>query len=301
MIYSVIVTNYLGESLKIELANPKETGFAITKIDGIGAGVANINTTELATNDGSLFNSSRVTERNITIEMTFMEAITIEETRHRTYKYFPVKRPLTLTFETDTRVCSIDGYVESNEADIFSETEGCSISIICPNPYFRSTSMTSLLFYGVDPLFEFPFENNHRTTKLIEFGQINRFTDRNIEYEGDTETGVVIKAHALGPFKNLRIYKIQSREVIKIYTDRIATIVGSNIQKGDDIVISTESKNQYIKFIRAGKETNVLNSMDRSSNWFKLSKGDNVIAYTADEGLSNLEFTVEYRTLYAGV
>ena len=36
MIKSVTVTNYLGESLKMELTNPYDSGIAITDITGIG-------------------------------------------------------------------------------------------------------------------------------------------------------------------------------------------------------------------------------------------------------------------------
>ena len=54
MIKSVTVTNYLGESLKMELTNPYDSGIAITDITGIGPGKADINVTELTSSDGSL-------------------------------------------------------------------------------------------------------------------------------------------------------------------------------------------------------------------------------------------------------
>ena len=38
MIKSVTVTNYLGESLKMKLTNPYDSGIAITDITGIGPG-----------------------------------------------------------------------------------------------------------------------------------------------------------------------------------------------------------------------------------------------------------------------
>lgn len=301
MIHSVTVTNYLGEELSINLRNPEETGLAITKIEGIGPGKADVNTTELATNDGSLFNSSRVTERNIVIDITLFPKDTIEESRHRTYKYFPLKQMLTLVIETDTRRCAIDGYVESNEPDIFSQQESLQISIICPNPFFRSVTASKVLFYGVDPLFKFPFSNESLTEKLIEFGHINHYTDRNIVYDGDSETGMTIKMHASGSVKNITIYKIQTRESMKIYTDKIETLTGAPLNQGDDLVITTVNKQQSIKLIRNGKEINVLNALDRKSTWLKLTKGENVFAYSAEEGLPNLEFYIEYNILYAGV
>ena len=54
MIKSITITNYLGESIKIFLAqdNP-DHGLLIKSIEGLGPAKANINTTNLATNDGS--------------------------------------------------------------------------------------------------------------------------------------------------------------------------------------------------------------------------------------------------------
>lgn len=305
MIYSVTVTNYLGESLIMELAHPEKSGIIVESIEGIGSGSADINTTELATADGSLFNSARVTERNIVMNLIFsnesLDKESIEEIRHKTYKFFPLKKKLSLIFETDARRCLIDGYVESNEADVFSNKEGCEISIICPNPYFSSINSTKVLFYGVEPLFEFPFSNKSLNEKKLEFGEIRRYTDQNIVYEGDTETGIVVKMHALGPVGDVSIYKISTRESIKLYANKLEAMTGSALDKGDELVVSTVRPSPYVRLFRAGKIINVLNMLDKKSSWIQLTKGDNVFAYSAGESLNNLEFNIEYNSLYEGI
>lgn len=93
MIKSIKVTNYLDESITISLRRPLETGFLIKKIDGLGPTKANINTSEISTNDGAMFNSSRINQRNITISMLFVESEigeSIEDIRQKSYKYFPI-------------------------------------------------------------------------------------------------------------------------------------------------------------------------------------------------------------------
>lgn len=45
MIKSITVTNYLGDSIKLELARPEESGFVVKSVTGLGPGSANINTT----------------------------------------------------------------------------------------------------------------------------------------------------------------------------------------------------------------------------------------------------------------
>ena len=172
MIKSVKVINYLGESIKLELGAPEKSGFLIRSITGLGAGKANINSTDLSTGDGSVYNSSRVLPRNIVFSLDFLEKPTIEDTRQRSYKYFPIKKHIRLIFETKNRICEITGHVETNEPNIFSKQENTQVSIICPDPYFYSTEKTVTIFSGIEPLFEFPFENNSLTDNLLEFGGI---------------------------------------------------------------------------------------------------------------------------------
>ena len=137
MIKSVTVKNYLGDSIKLELARPALSGFVIQSITGLGPGKADVNTTEISTADGGLFNSARVPKRNIVISVKYYNwgADSIEDIRQLSYKYFPIKRKLTLIIETDNRLAEIEGYVETNDPNIFDKNEGSDISIICPDPF----------------------------------------------------------------------------------------------------------------------------------------------------------------------
>lgn len=301
MINSVTVTNHLGDSMKMVLRNPEETGFLITNIEGIGAGQADINTTELSATDGSIFNSSRVESRNIVMSLKLLFKPTVEDVRHLSYKYFPLKKNVNLLFETDTRTLAIDGYVESNEPDIFSNSETTQISIICPNPYFYSPTYSSTVFSGVEPMFEFPFSNESLTEPLLIMGEIRIKFENYIEYYGDAETGVVMILHFLGPSTGIKIYKVDTRETMTIDTTKIPGIVGSEIKAGDDIIISTVVGDKYAQFVRNGKEYNILNCISRDSDWFKLDIGDNIIAFRADTGDTNIQFTVNNELLYVGV
>lgn len=301
MIKSVTVTNHLGESLKMDLENYEETGFLISSIDGLGPGSADISTTELAATDGAVYNSARLISRNIVINLIFIGQDSIETLRQKTYKFFPLKKDLTLMVETDNRSLQIDGYVESNEPDIFSDQEGTSISIICPNPYFYSVVTNSTVFSGIEPMFEFPFSNESLTENLIEFAEIRTKYENVIYYDGDAETGVVIKIHFSGEVDNIAIYNVNSRETMKIDTTKLAAIVGSAIQSSDDLIISTITGKKSITFVRSGKEYNVLNCLDRDSKWIKLDIGQNVIAFTAEAGEHNMQFEVYNDVLFGGI
>lgn len=304
MIKTVRVTNYLGESLTLELKNPWDIGIAITKIKGLGPVKADINSTEISSGDGARFNSARIGTRNIVFTFRLLEAPTVEDSRQKTYKYFPIKTNVTLLFETDNRLCQITGYVESNKPNIFSEEEDTQISIICPNPYFISMEndgMNSVVFFGSEPTFEFPFSNESLTDPLIIFGNIKLRQEEIVPYDGDSQVGFTIKMHALGEVRQITIYNTKTRETMKIDTDILNEITGSGIVAGDEITISTIKGDKHITLLRNGEEINILNALGKDVDWFQLAKGDNRFAYICEYGAENLEFSINYQTLYEGV
>ena len=305
MIYSIVVTNYLGDRIKLELGKPDVSGFLIKSITGLGPAKANVNTTEVSTNDGALFNSARLSQRNIVLDMVFINTVygeSIEDLRQKSYKYFPLKKSVELTIETDNRYVKTTGYVESNEPNIFSSQEG--ISIICPVPYFYSAgedgnNVTN--FYSIDPMFEFPFSNESLDEPLLVFGEIQIKTEGVITYHGDSEIGVMIYIHAIGPATNINIYNTETREVMRINTEKISSLTGKGIVASDDIVINTAKGEKSITLIREGVSYNILNCLDKNTDWFTLAKGDNIFAFTADSGVTNLQFRVENKVIYEGV
>lgn len=307
MIYSIVVTNYLGDRIKLELGKPDVSGFLIKSITGLGPAKANVNTTEVSTNDGSLFNSARLSQRNIVLDMVFINTVygeSIEDLRQKSYKYFPLKKSVELTIETDNRYVKTTGYVESNEPNIFSSQEGTQISIICPDPYFYSAgedgnNVTN--FYSIDPMFEFPFSNESLDEPLLVFGEIQIKTEGVITYHGDSEIGVMIYIHAIGPATNINIYNTETREVMRINTEKISSLTGKGIVASDDIVINTAKGEKSITLIREGVSYNILNCLDKNTDWLMLAKGDNIFAFTADSGVTNLQFRVENKVIYEGV
>ena len=304
MIHSITVTNYLGDSIVLELARPEQSGFIVKSVEGLGPAKGNVNTVEVSTNDGGVFNSARLNIRNPVLDLVFLETATetIEDIRHKSYKYFPVKKKVKLLIKTDNRVSEIDGYVEHNEPAIFSNQEGCQISIICPYPYFYSAGESNItVFSGIEPLFEFPFGNESLVTNLLEMGEIQNSAEQVITYNGDAEIGVTIIIYAIGDASNVTIYNAGTREVMQIDTDKLAALTGEGIVAGDEITIKTTKGDKSITLLRGGITTNILNCLDKNADWFQLVKGDNVFVYTAETGNSNLQFRIENRVIYEGV
>lgn len=305
MIKSVTATNYLGDSIKMELTRPELSGFIIENIDGLGPPPATVNITKSATDDGGRFNSAMVSERNVVLDLVFMDGLpeTIEDIRHKSYKYFPIKKKVKLVIETDNRISETEGIVETNEPEIFSEREGCQISIRCADPFLYSSGARGqqiTTFSGVNPMFEFPFSNESLTEPLLIMGEIENVKERVITYNGDAEIGITIVMHAIDKVENVTIYNTGTRESFFIDTSRIAEYTGSGIVAGDEITISTVKNNKGITLLRGGKTTNILNCVDMNADWFSLAKGDNIFVYTAEYGSDNLQFKIINRTVYEG-
>lgn len=300
MIKSVTVTNYLGESIEIELAFPEKSGFAITKIEGIASPKSDVNVTEVVTADGGLFNSSRMISRDIKIKMLYY-GVDIESIRQKSYKYFPSKRPVRLLFKNENRTIYASGYVEENKTNIFDKKEGSEITIVCPDPYFYALKNTETVFSGVVPLFEFPFDNNSVSENLIEMGNIVTKQYETVYYKGEAEVGVTIVIHSLGTVGTLTIYNIDTRQSMQINKEKLEALTGKGIVKGDTITICTEKFNKSITLLRSGVKTNILNCLERGTDWFTLNKGDNIFAYVTDEGASNVQFKVTNKVVYEGV
>lgn len=302
-------TNPKGEALTLELTNPYKSGLYVRNVEGLGPPRATINGNELATTDGMYYTSARAEKRNIIFNLGMLSRdrdsqygpLSIEESRHLTYVYFPIKKEITITVVTDVRTLFTKGYVETNEPDIFSKEEGCTISVICPDPWWHEEENGRTIFSGIQPGFEFPFSNESLTDPLLEFGQIWLDVSAILEYKGTVDTGILITIHAFGEAEGIRLYNVETKERIIIDTNKIEAITGTKYHKFDDIIISTVKGDRYCRLLRNGEYTNIIAAMSRDSDWFQISNGDNVFGFDASSGAENISVTFSYKNTYAGV
>jgi hypothetical protein len=286
------------------LTRPWDSGFAIKNIEGLGPVKGTINTSKVSTLPGERYNSGTVGGRNITFDLHFLEFLSIEDSRHRSYQYFPVLQPITMIFESDTRMAAVKGYVESNEPMIFSKESGTKISIICEDAYFYDASdqgTVTTKFFTVVDMFEFPFENRSLTTKLLQLGQIQTEYSKDIIYRGDSEAGVTINIEVTGDVGDLIIYTPTTNEAMRINSARLAALTGFGLISGDRITIVTTRGKKSIKLTRAGTIRNIWNALERTSSWLKMTKGINQFAYSASYGASNVQIVIESQILYEGL
>ena len=305
MIREITVKNYLNEQMTIDVLNPITSGFAVLDVDGLGPPKANIITNDLPTTDGSIFNSSRATKRNLVLNLKFVEDLqngrTIEDARLLSYKYFPIKRQVELYFTSDKRKAMTTGWVDSNEPLLWSSWSTTQISIVCPKSYlysFGDNGRQVTVFHGVEANFEFPYSNESLTDNLKEMSTIRSLTEGVVVYDGDSEIGVTIHMSFLGATKGITIYNTTGRQVMKFNDARLEAILKSPIKAGDEIILNTVQGDKSVFLLRDGQYINILNALERRPNWFTISKGDNVFVYEASTGITNILFRIENDVLY---
>lgn len=307
MIRSVTVTNHVGETLVLDLANPEQSGLAIVNITGIGPITGTINIANWASYDGGRFNSARAGTRNILMTLRYLGSPTmsIEEARHKTYRFFVPKKKIKLSFKTDSRTVWIEGYVERNEPNIFTQRSGCSISVLCPNPYFIKAKDNayegSITFSGIENMFEIPGETfddtsngwfNNTNTPNIEIARILSNSSKVITYDGDTDGGFTLTLEATGNVVNPILYNATSGDAIRIET---------TMESGDVITYSTVPGEKYIRLQKDGVESNIIGKLSRPISWMRLIPGDNSVAYTAESGDEYMRISMQFDILIGGV
>lgn len=315
MIKSFTVTNNRDETMTCELAKPSKEGFAVVGIDGLGPTQATVNVTDISSIDGGLFNSSRIGSRNIVISLVYYydSDYTIEELRHKSYRYFPPKKKVQLVFETTNRLAIIEGYVESNEVAIFSKQEGSQISIICPNPYFypADIEVNNYNSYAI-PAFSFPFSRDLDTetdSKLL-MGLLLDYKLTEVMYKGDVDTGLVFRVDFLSDIDNNSTIKITNGTTSienTIYISKIINIVHAMnssfnaITSGDSLKFSTVKGDKFVTFMHNNVEYNVLSCITSNGDWLYLIPGVNRIRIDTSDTDANVEISSENRVYFNGI
>ena len=321
MIQSFTVTNHTGKSMVCELTNPWKEGLAIASIDGLGPGQATINVADISSKDGGLFNSARKGSRNIVISLIFMDhdTLTIEDLRRKCYTYFPLKKNVKLKFTTSdgktVKDFFIDGYVESNEPNIFSSREGTTISIICPQPYFYTSKEQEQRFsISSNPDFSFAFSKVPSNNNELLMGDVVSYVVSNLYYEGDADTGIVVDIEfksdvvhdSIGNPKTIRIDNSLTNTSNIFSLEKVNNIVSelvegfTGIVTGDRIILSTIVGEKSLTYIHNGVSYNVLGAIEPTGKWVTLTSGLNYLIIDKD-GSIEITASVKNKIYYYGV
>lgn len=281
--YTLKAENQYGEQMELT----HNDAYSIKSVIGLDPPDAVINTTRNAGQDGSIYNSSYLDNRVITI--TLAVNYPAEANRIQLYKYFRSKLPVKLFYSNGVRNVFINGYVQSMQVAYFDKKETCQITIICPDTLFSG------LGYGYENMsnildeFEFPFSI---AEEGIPFSDILAAQEKNIINYGDIETGALITIEARGTVENPEIFNSETSAYMRIQVE---------MQEGDIIEINTRAGQKSITLERSGDKSSLVGSITEGSTWIQLLPGDNVFGAYADSGLEYMDVSFEVIYKYQGV
>lgn len=309
MIKAITVTNDNGESLRLELANPEPSEIVVESIEGLGPEKANISSTDNQVYDGSTYDSSNVPQKPININLKFQPNDgDVERIRHKCYDYFPTTKNVNLKIETDERYLNIDGYIESNLPEIFSEQEGAAITVLCMDPYFKGIINSEEILKGVEKDFSFPFSNESLTEKLLIMGNIYNDTTRSIYYHGEKEVGVKIRIDFSGDLPDvqgvnkLSIQNLSHNQKMVIDIKSFKTKENLTILDGDYILIDTTFGNKTMYYYQNNNEYNLLSYIDiKELSWVMLEPKYNMLQFDSTNNSNINGITINNKILYRGV
>ena len=281
--YSLTIENKSGQ----QIALSSEKNVVITGIEGLAPPAATITTSVVSMHDGAKFNNSRVEPRNIVIHLRLTNDV--EKTRILLYKYFRIKQWCKIYYANDHRRVYCEGYVESFENDRFALSNEVQISIICPVPWFKEIDEIVFNMSELTSAFEFPFAID---AIGVEFSSLSENVLTPVINSGDVETGLILELSSTNEVVNPRIYNADTHEMIGLNFTMLA---------GDLIRISTVKGEKYVRLLRDGVETNIINYLMKSPTWFQVPVGETPFTYDCTVGRESFSVKFIGRNLFEGV
>ena len=243
--------------------------------------------------DGSTYQGSTTKQRNIVI--TAQMESDYQKNRDLLYKCFKPKSTGLFTYMEGDETRVIDYKVEEIDIDEKGVVRNFTISLLCPDPFFRDLEDLSVSMASWTGLFEWEHEFLDEKEPFAE-----RTAEVLKEIENDSAAdniGITVTLEAEGPVINPAVYHAESGEFIKIGNE----VRSFSINAGDVVIITTETNNKAVYLVRDGVRQEINEYLDEDSDFIQLQHGTNTIRYTADAGEDYMNVTISYRFRYLGV
>lgn len=244
--------------------------------------------------DGDTFIGNRIEARDIDISGLIRERdpVKMREQRRLLARVLNPQLSATLTYRFGQFVRVIDcrsinaPTVQKKTQSIFTSF---SVQLTCLHPFWRDESESRDDIAAWIGSFEFPLEIPEEG---IEFGYRQPSLIVNVYNSGDVKSGIRVLFRALGEVTNPMITNVNTQEILQI---------NMRMVDGDELTVSTGYGEKWATLNQGGDISEALNYVDVDSVFLQLLPGDNLIRYSADTGLENLEVSIFHNNLYLGV
>lgn len=245
-----------GNKLKLSGVERK---WQILSVTGLNPTTSTLNEADVVGQAGVKLVGSKITKRAITFTIRVNHPC--EDNRAELLRFLASNNEITLHITTSRKDLYIDGKVELNEYDIYTQSQIMSVSIICPYPYFRHTEeriTDSVVSTGG---FMFPFSVGVDDT--IRFDDLSILDKLFVYNYGQVETGLKIRLEFFEDVTGPNVYNVDNEnDYIGIKGEYVA---------GDVIEIDTNvNAKERVVLIHNGRRTKILNRLAKGSKWLKI-------------------------------
>lgn len=284
MFYGLKYTNDLGASILFG-----GDDYKVIEFEGFGDVQADIQTQKSPYQDGSSHIDTTLRERPIYISFAIIGDVykDLRDMRRHIGSVFNPKIGGKLTISFDGEDYEINCQSEhvphfpDGGTDAVGRMQIVNVDLICPDPYWKSPSITEEPAF--EPLFQFPFEG------CFEMG-IQR--DQRIIFN-DGDAPAPIQVEFFGPALNPKIINNTTGEYIK---------VNQMLEENEKMIIDTTDGIKSVCFVDENHlERNVFNWIDLGSTFFDLIIGENDIEYTADSDVQGTVVNISYNKKFTSV
>ena len=162
----------------------------------------------------------------------------------------------------------------------------------CMDPYFLKKEDSSGDISATQQLFEFPFA----IEEPIPFSEISTTEPIEVVNEGNDPTGVII---TITPISSRSIY---GPIYVKNLTNGLTFKINLILHQGESLIIDSIKGEKSVKKIDGSTETNVINEMNRTSEWIELIPGINRLLITeGTTGIPQINASISFTPKYQGV
>lgn len=261
------------------------TEFFLVSLDGVYEIKNNVKTAQNATTDGSSYEGEALEERYITI--TAQMRRNYQANRDHLSRVFKTGAEGTFYHTEDGRTRKIAYRVENLQVGEKGILREITISLKCPDPYFKDNEATHIEMASWESGFEFELEIPESG---MEFGTRSKETIKVVDNDSTTAIGIQMTIIAEDVVVNPSIMNVTTGETLKLLC---------TMQPDDEIVITTQQGNIDVMLHRGGEWIDYNYTVDEENEGYvQLETGRNYINYTADEGGDYMNVNFDFENCY---
>lgn len=264
-----------------EIVLEYDRGYLINKPNGIDTVACKLNEAQGIDQTGTTVQSVNVQSRPVTVSGILVGEFQAENKD----ALLSVVRP-----DLDGRFYADDYYLDVRPTatptiearPVFAAFQ---FSLTAPYPYWQKDSSAKATLSGVSYGFKFPWNQSRK----YRFGTVVTAQFINVKNGGQVPVPYTLTFSALNEVKNPQILDAASGKFIRL---------NKSLAAGERVVIEITHDRTYVTSSVDGE---CRGALELTSNLYRLAVGDNVLKPTADEGLDNLQVSIDFAEEIVGI